>query len=75
LAVLGAREQESSGEVAVTLAELKPGMTLARDLLTRDGVLLLAADYTLDDRLISQIRGFARTEGTALNLYIYQSQG
>lgn len=50
-------------------------MTLARDLLTRDGVLLLAAEHTLDERLIAQIRGFSRAEGGVSNLYVFLPKG
>jgi hypothetical protein len=75
LAELGAVEPETTDEALVSLAELKPGMTLARDLLTRDGVLLLAAEHTLDERLIAQIRGFSRAEGGVSNLYVFLPKG
>ena len=43
---------------------------LARDLLTRDGVLLLATDYLLDANLIRQIRDYAAAEGGAMTVFI-----
>ncbi len=55
--------EEPQGEPEVALGGLKPGMILARDLVSRDGVLLLAADHVLDDMLIRQIREYAATEG------------
>ena len=58
-----------SGDSGATLPELqleprqlRPGMVLTRDLITRDGVLLLAADYMLEESLIHQIREFAENE-------------
>ena len=33
-------------------------MVLARDLLTRDGLMLLSADHVLDARMIQQVRDF-----------------
>jgi len=44
--------------------ELLPGMVLARDLLTRDGLMLLSADHVLDARMIQQVRDFeSKSEG------------
>ncbi|MGP1680428.1 MAG: HD domain-containing phosphohydrolase, partial [Burkholderiales bacterium] len=63
LALLGG---EGAGKVTRELAlgpsELKPGMVLSRDLINRDGALLLAADFLLDDNFIKQINGYARGE-------------
>jgi response regulator RpfG family c-di-GMP phosphodiesterase len=42
--------------------ELKPGMVLSRDLISREGALLLAADFLLDDSLIKQIKDYASGE-------------
>ena len=70
LAVMGDVEPERTAEIAVPVAELKPGMALARDLLTRDGVLLLAADYLLDANLIRQIRDYAASEGGAMTVFV-----
>ncbi|MBL8414300.1 MAG: response regulator [Propionivibrio sp.] len=70
LAVLGGVEPERTAEIAVPVADLKPGMVLSRDLMTRDGVLLLAADYLLDASLIRQIRDYATTDGGAVSVFI-----
>jgi hypothetical protein len=37
-------------------AELKAGMVIARDLLTREGIILLGADHVLTDKLIRLLR-------------------
>ena len=70
LAVLGGVEPERTSEIAVPVADLKPGMVLSRDLMTRDGVLLLAADYRLDANLIRQIRDYATADGGAVSVFI-----
>jgi response regulator RpfG family c-di-GMP phosphodiesterase len=68
--VTGGVEKEVPVECVVTAAELKPGMVLTRDLITRDGVLLLASDYILDPGLIRQIQDYAASEGVALSVHI-----
>ena len=70
LAVAGAPEPERGGEMLVAPADLKPGMALARDLVTRDGVLLLAADYLLDANLIRQIRDYAAADGGSASIFV-----
>jgi response regulator RpfG family c-di-GMP phosphodiesterase len=70
LGVLGGVEPERTAEVSISVADLKPGMALSRDLMTRDGVLLLAADYMLDANLIRQIRDYAASDGGTMNVFI-----
>ena len=48
--------------ITVKGGSLKPGMVLSRDLISRGGALLLAADILLDERLIQHIRDFAGGE-------------
>lgn len=57
-------------ELAVRPGQLKPGMVLARDILTRDGVLLLSKDFLLDEGLIAQIQNFEKTDGAPLPVFI-----
>lgn len=45
------------------VAALRPGMRTARDLVTRDGQLLLSADHVLTERLIAQIGDFEKSSG------------
>lgn len=75
LAVIGRRETESKAESVLTADQLKPGMVLARDLLTRDGVLLLAGDYVLDVNLIRQICDHAASDGGVFRIYIRSDKG
>ena len=49
-------------ELHLAPEDLKPGMVLSRDLISRGGALLLAADILLDERLIQHIRDFAGGE-------------
>ena len=51
---------------------LLPGMILARDLFSRDGVLLLAADFVLEERTIRQICEYESIENKRLVLSIYR---
>ncbi|HJV27187.1 MAG TPA: HD domain-containing phosphohydrolase [Aromatoleum sp.] len=70
LELLGRPKPETGRDVEVRAPDLQPGMVLARDLVGRDGVLLLAADYILDASLVKQIQDYARREGVSLSLHI-----
>lgn len=50
--------------------ELKPGMVLAKDLVTRSGLLILSEGYVLDEHLISKIHRFANISGEKLDVRI-----
>ena len=58
--------------LAISAAQLLPGMTLARDLVTADGALLLSAEHAIDARLIRQIVDFEKTLATPLAAHVYQ---
>jgi response regulator RpfG family c-di-GMP phosphodiesterase len=62
-------------ELPLRPAQLKPGMVLARDLMHRDGYLLLARDHAIDARIIGQLHDIERTESNPITLYIRQEQG
>jgi len=57
-------------DLCLTPKFLRPGMTLARDLISEEGVLLLAADYVLDETLIKQMTEFERVDGKPLMLHV-----
>ena len=57
-------------EQAVVADKLKPGMILSRDLLTREGALLLATDYRLDASLVKQIKDYADGEESRVVVYV-----
>ncbi|WP_205836448.1 HD domain-containing phosphohydrolase [Iodobacter violaceini] len=60
---------EYSHEQLIRSKDLKPQMVLARDLLA-SGVMLLAKDHVLDERLIRQICAFEKSDHSALEIYI-----
>lgn len=70
VALLGQPREELGRESEVPAENLKAGMVLARDLLNRDGTLLLAADYLLDANLVREIQQYAAREGMRLVLHI-----
>lgn len=55
---------------AVSPENLKPGMTLGKDLLSKEGVMLLSAGHVLTADMISRIRKYEKTEGLNLALDI-----
>lgn len=70
IAELGAADTAAAIGNEHSPSSLKPGMVLARDLVTRDGVMLLAADFVLDDNLIRQLRELEASEGIRLAIAI-----
>lgn len=59
----------SGPELVLRSVQLKPGMVLSRDLLSKTEQLLLAKDYILDAQLIEQILNYERL-GSPLTIYI-----
>lgn len=64
------REDERGAAVKVRLPNLKPGMVLARDLITADGLLLLAKGHVFDDRMIHKVAAVAATFEHALEIFV-----
>ncbi len=55
---------EEIRDIAVLSGELIVGMVLSRDLVSREGLLLLSADHVLDTRMIKQVQDFeSKSEG------------
>jgi response regulator RpfG family c-di-GMP phosphodiesterase len=67
-------EQQKFGEntMSVVTADLKPGMVLAKDLLTESGILLLSKDYLIDEKLIARLRTQEETLKTRFKLLVYK---
>ncbi|MET0963636.1 MAG: HD domain-containing phosphohydrolase [Noviherbaspirillum sp.] len=61
---------EAVRERMLTVPDLRPGMVTTRDLVTKDGYLLLSADHTLNERLIQQIADFESKSGVSFTLYV-----
>lgn len=63
-------ERERTGEMSVASRDLQVGMVLSRDLIAPSGLLMLAADHTLDERLIRKIIDFEKSGGLQLTAHI-----
>lgn len=68
--LLGEIRQGNENERLVPYLELRSGMVLSRDLLSRDGVLLLAEGYVLNPVVLKQLQDYAERETTAQEIYI-----
>jgi len=62
-------------DLTVKASQLTVGMVLSRDLITREGVLLLSKDYVLNQRFITKIQSFERADGQPLHIYIQANEG
>ncbi len=51
-------------------SQLKVGMTIARDLMTKDGILLLSREHVLDEKKIDLLCGYEKSIGENLNVYV-----
>jgi response regulator RpfG family c-di-GMP phosphodiesterase len=72
----GRRVQEGAPEeVALRPDALRPGMVLAADLMTHQGVVLLTRHRALDQSLIDQLREFEREAGWHLEVLIASDAG
>lgn len=71
--LLGNPSREAA-PLALRSDKLRPGMVLARDLVTRDGILLLAHGFLIDESLVRQIQGFERSEGYRLTLHVTEGK-
>jgi response regulator RpfG family c-di-GMP phosphodiesterase len=76
--VVAAFEELMSGRVPVEprrdrtlrVAELRPGMRTARDLVRSDGSLLLSAEHVLTERMIRQLADFERMAEVTFSVYV-----
>lgn len=74
LSVMGMDTDPGPG-LAVKPGQLTPGMVLARDIVTHDGVMLLSKEFMLDENLITQIQNFAKTDSVPLTIFIHPERG
>jgi hypothetical protein len=54
----------------VDARQLQPGMRLGKDLVSKDGILLLSAGHQLTEDMVRRIRQFAHKEGQELVLSV-----
>lgn len=63
--------RDSTVKLALRSGQLKPGMTLSSDLITRNGELLLSKDHVLNEQLIDQIRNFEKMDGHLMTVCVH----
>jgi response regulator RpfG family c-di-GMP phosphodiesterase len=61
--------------IEVLSGELLPGMVLARDLVSRDGLMLLSVEHVLDARMIQQVQDFETKSGGRLSIWVRNPKG
>jgi response regulator RpfG family c-di-GMP phosphodiesterase len=67
--------EDNANEACLTSHSLKPGMVLSRDLISKEGLLLLSADHVLDGPLIKQILDFDGAHGKNLSIWVKRTGG
>ena len=60
----------AQNDVQIEAHDLRPGMVLARAVLSAKGATLLAAGYVFDERVVKQVTVFASREGVRLTLWV-----
>ena len=65
-ALLDSAPASKPEESLLTVSDLRAGMVLARDLLSKSGMLLLAADHMLNDKLIGHLHRYQTYESDKL---------
>ena len=60
----------AQNDVQIDAHDLRPGMVLARAVLSAKGATLLAAGYVFDERVVKQVTSFASREGVRLTLWV-----
>jgi response regulator RpfG family c-di-GMP phosphodiesterase len=73
-AIVDGPQDAGLGGVATLSGELLPGMVLARDLVSKDGLMLLSADHVLDERMIAQVQDFEQKSGGRLPIWIRKAK-
>jgi response regulator RpfG family c-di-GMP phosphodiesterase len=66
----GVRGTVEASDVELLSGELVPGMVLSRDVVSRDGLMLLASDHVLNDRMIQQLQDFEKKSGHRLPIWV-----
>lgn len=64
--MMGGAAKEEYEVIGLKSDKLQPGMIIARDIVSKEGVMLLARDYVLSSAIIDQIRNFERSTRMSL---------
>ncbi|WP_394782037.1 HD domain-containing phosphohydrolase [Undibacterium sp.] len=70
--VMGIGDEETIDDVEVAALDLQPGMVLSRDLLSRDGILLLPAEHVLTERMIEKLVQYCTVQDSHLIIRIHR---
>lgn len=70
----GVRGAPEAHDTELLSGELVPGMVLSRDVVSRDGLMLLAADHVLDARMVQQLQDFEKKSGSRLPIFVQRSK-
>jgi response regulator RpfG family c-di-GMP phosphodiesterase len=70
LEVLAEADLAAQADVTIDAKDLRPGMVLAKDLVSARGAILLAAGYVFDERIVKQVSDFSKREGARLTLRV-----
>jgi response regulator RpfG family c-di-GMP phosphodiesterase len=70
LEVLAETDLAGQADVTIDACDLRPGMVLAKDLVSARGAILLAAGYVFDERIVHQVSEFSKREGARLTLSV-----
>ncbi|MFZ6645307.1 HD domain-containing phosphohydrolase [Undibacterium sp. TJN25] len=70
--VMGIGDEEIIDDVEVAAQDLQPGMILSRDLLSRDGILLLPAEHVLSERMIEKLVQYCAAQDAHLIIRIHR---
>lgn len=60
----------AKADVQLDVRDLRPGMVLARAMVSSKGATLLAAGHVFDERMVRQVQGFSMREGVRLSLWV-----
>lgn len=58
----------------ITIAQLQPGMILSADVISKEGMLLLPADYVLDQHVIDKLTLFEHPVGAKLIIRVHSNR-
>ncbi len=70
LAVESVLDAQVEKGTKIVSRNLRAGMTMTNDLITKDGVLLLSRGYLLDEHLIAKIQSVEKSLGSEFDIYV-----
>lgn len=66
---------DSIPESMLRSEHIRPGMILSRDMIARNGEMLLSKEYVLNEQVIGKIRNYERMDGYHLAIYVHDDEG